>query len=144
MPDQRHLYMLVAGVLLGVLLGPAVLGRVAPQLYDPMFLGSGDMTELDAARAELNAFIAGDDTDQRIEDFAECRDVQAQARLGECLILLGLGLRPRHAIERVLVVRVGTARRREDAECFSLEGRRVSRHDDGRSAGRSRWPEVLS
>ena len=68
MPDQRHLYMLVAGVLLGVLLGPAVLGRLSPQLYDQMFLGSGDLSELEAAQAELLAFVQGDNTEERINN----------------------------------------------------------------------------
>jgi len=67
--------MLVAGVLLGVLLGPAVLGRVAPQLYDPMFMGSGDMSALDEARTELDAFISGDDSDERIADIMKQAEV---------------------------------------------------------------------
>lgn len=37
-----HLYLLVAGVLLGVALGPAVLGRLAPQTYDAWFVGGGE------------------------------------------------------------------------------------------------------
>lgn len=56
--------MLVVGVLFGVLLGPAVLGRLAPDLYDPMFLGSGDMTPLQQAQAELDRFLNDADTRQ--------------------------------------------------------------------------------
>lgn len=62
MPDQRHLYMLVAGVMLGVMLGPAVLGRLAPQAYDTMFLGSGDTAPLEEATNELNRFLTDEDT----------------------------------------------------------------------------------
>lgn len=60
--------MLVAGVVLGVLLGPAVLGRFAPQVYDQMFIGSGDLTELDQAQAELDDFLSNADTRQAIID----------------------------------------------------------------------------
>ena len=60
--------MLVAGVLLGVLLGPAVLGRLAPDLYDPMFLGSGDTTDLEQARADLDTFLNDEDARAAIID----------------------------------------------------------------------------
>jgi len=53
--------MLVVGVVLGVLLGPAVLGRLAPQAYDQMFLGSGDMNQLQEARAQLDQFLNDED-----------------------------------------------------------------------------------
>lgn len=49
--------MLIIGVMLGVMLGPACLGRFAPDLYDPLFLGSGDTTTLEQAQAELNTFL---------------------------------------------------------------------------------------
>lgn len=58
--------MLVAGVVLGVILGPAVLGRLAPTFYDPMFVGSGDTADLQAAEAELDSFV--NDEDRRIEE----------------------------------------------------------------------------
>lgn len=61
LPDQRHLYMLVAGVVIGVLLGPAVLDRFAPHLYDPMFVGSGDTTERDEAEQALYNFLNDED-----------------------------------------------------------------------------------
>lgn len=57
LPDQRHLYMLVAGVVLGLLLGPTVLGRFAPQQYDQLFDGSGDTTQLEAAQQDMDDFI---------------------------------------------------------------------------------------
>lgn len=41
-PDVGGLYLLVAGIILGVLLGPAVLGRVAPTLYQDVFVGGGE------------------------------------------------------------------------------------------------------
>lgn len=39
-PSHLEIYIIAAGVLLGVLLGPGVLGRVAPQLYDQLFVGA--------------------------------------------------------------------------------------------------------
>jgi len=60
--------MLVAGVVLGVLLGPAVLGRLAPQVYDPLFVGSGDTSALEAAQAELEAFRTDDAERQALVD----------------------------------------------------------------------------
>ncbi len=60
--------MLVAGVVLGVVLGPAVLGNLAPHLYDPMFVGSGDTEELDKAREALDRFANDADTRQAIID----------------------------------------------------------------------------
>lgn len=40
--DARHLYLLGVGLLLGILLGPAVLGRVAPETYAAWFTGAGE------------------------------------------------------------------------------------------------------
>jgi len=40
-PDVGGLYLLVAGIVLGVLLGPAVLGRAAPGVYRDVFVGGG-------------------------------------------------------------------------------------------------------
>lgn len=42
-PDQGSLYLLVAGILLGVLMGPAVLGRLAPSIYEDAFVGGADL-----------------------------------------------------------------------------------------------------
>lgn len=71
--------MLVAGVILGVLLGPAVLGRFAPQTYDQMFMGSGDLSELIAAQAELDQFLNDEDTRlARINDILKQAEVLGQ------------------------------------------------------------------
>jgi len=42
-PDLGGLYLLVAGIVLGVLLGPAVLGRLAPSIYEDAFVGGGQI-----------------------------------------------------------------------------------------------------
>ncbi len=42
-PDLGGLYLLVAGIVLGVLLGPAVLGRLAPSVYEDAFVGGADI-----------------------------------------------------------------------------------------------------
>lgn len=53
--SHRDLYLLVAGVVLGILIGPAVLGRAAPQWYDRVFVGGGEVAaELEAAEAALS------------------------------------------------------------------------------------------
>jgi hypothetical protein len=38
-PTHRDLYLLAVGIFVGVLLGPAVLGRLAPRAYQDMFIG---------------------------------------------------------------------------------------------------------
>lgn len=48
-PGLRHLYMLLAGVVLGVLLGPAVMGRFAPNVYGVLFIGGRDESQALAA-----------------------------------------------------------------------------------------------
>jgi preprotein translocase subunit SecF len=39
------MYLLVAGIVLGVLMGPAVLGRLAPTIYRDAFVGGADLTQ---------------------------------------------------------------------------------------------------
>ncbi len=46
-PCHRDIYVLVVGLLVGVVLGPGVLGQVWPWAYDQLFVGSGP------ARSEL-------------------------------------------------------------------------------------------
>jgi len=64
MPDPLHLYMLVAGMVLGIAFGPAVLGKAAPSLYDKLFVGTGNTTELDQAQTQLDLFRNDDSTRQ--------------------------------------------------------------------------------
>ncbi len=55
-PDQRDLYVLVAGLLLGLVLSSSVLGRVMPERYEALFLGAVQEREtLDAYVAETEA-----------------------------------------------------------------------------------------
>lgn len=79
LPDQRHLYMIVAGILLGVLLSPAALGRFAPDFYDRVFIGSGDLTEFNAAREALQAFDRGGPEREKLLDDI----IQQYAAVGE-------------------------------------------------------------
>ncbi|MCG8510240.1 MAG: hypothetical protein MI741_13510 [Rhodospirillales bacterium] len=58
--DHRDLYLLVAGLVVGVLLSSAVLGRIAPKTYQSIFFG--DVAEV---RAELEAF--DEETTRQIE-----------------------------------------------------------------------------
>ncbi|MFW6059160.1 MAG: hypothetical protein ACODAQ_03210 [Phycisphaeraceae bacterium] len=52
-PDHRDLYVLIAGVVLGVLLSGAVLGHLAPSLYNNWFVGGQDTLEqIEQRRAE--------------------------------------------------------------------------------------------
>jgi len=54
-PDVGGLYLIVAGILLGVLLGPAILGRVAPQTYQDVFVGGAAvMRQIDDEQAGLD------------------------------------------------------------------------------------------
>ena len=58
-PDQRHLYLLAAGLVIGLLLGPGLLGRFAPGLYEEWFTGGAE------ARRTLAAWDEGVERDVR-------------------------------------------------------------------------------
>lgn len=51
-PNHRDLYVLAAGLLLGLLLGPAVLGRLSPETYNHYFADLKTATEQMAAHDE--------------------------------------------------------------------------------------------
>ena len=55
MPRVAHLYLLAAGVLLGVALGPAVLGRIAPNAHVALFRGSALAAALASYQADTAA-----------------------------------------------------------------------------------------
>lgn len=51
---HRDLYLLVAGAVLGLVMGPAVLGQMAPAVYDRLFVGGGELAhELAEQEASL-------------------------------------------------------------------------------------------
>ena len=52
-PDHRELYLLIAGVVAGILLGPAVLGRLAPAAHDSLF-PSVDQAQRQLAQLETS------------------------------------------------------------------------------------------
>lgn len=60
MPDHRDLYVIVVGVVLGLLLGPAVLGRLSPDVYDRM------LVDLNAGQVEMQAALQAQ-IDQRLK-----------------------------------------------------------------------------
>lgn len=54
MPDRRHLALLGVGVLIGLLLGPMVLGQISPAAYRAIFTGDrGQVEQLEAAIDDL-------------------------------------------------------------------------------------------
>ena len=82
--DARHLYLIGVGLLLGILLGPAVLGRVAPDTYAAWFTGAGEaaaeVRAFDADTAEgLQRLAATGVTDIAIEEYLAERAAELQA-----------------------------------------------------------------
>ncbi|MEM8736886.1 MAG: hypothetical protein AAGG38_00170 [Planctomycetota bacterium] len=57
-PGPTELYILAAGLLLGVLLGPAVLGRVAPAAHASLFGGGSATQQLLEYEEETAAMVA--------------------------------------------------------------------------------------
>lgn len=70
--------MLVAGVVLGLLVGPSVLGRLAPKQYEQLFVGSIDTTEVQRTQAEFAAFNSGAmDMSQNPKAYAAIADYES-------------------------------------------------------------------
>lgn len=91
-PEPWHLYLLVAGVLAGVLLGPGVLGRAAPGVYDRWFVGGQDaalaVRSLQQKQAELAVQMraTGDDAaGAMLEQEMAGRVAMAQATLQQAM-----------------------------------------------------------
>jgi hypothetical protein len=91
-PEARHLYLLVAGIIAGVLLGPGVLGRVLPEVYDRWFVGGREaamnVQALEQKRAELLVQIraTGDDAAAAaLEQEMSARLAMAQATLQQAM-----------------------------------------------------------
>ncbi len=58
-PNASHVYLIVAGILLGVLAGPTVLGRFAPDGYRAVFDGP-DLTAIETEREDAEARFLAD------------------------------------------------------------------------------------
>ncbi len=75
-PCHRDIYVLLVGVLVGVLLGPGVLGQVWPWAYDQLFIGSGP------ARSELAAYEkTNQDVLTRLEQSGATAEAVTEKRL---------------------------------------------------------------
>lgn len=75
------LYLIVAGILLGVLLGPAVLGRLAPSVYQRAFVGGAEQAarlaeEQAKTQQQLEALEATGVTEAAIPEQLLARDQQ--------------------------------------------------------------------
>ncbi|MEM1212518.1 MAG: hypothetical protein AAGI68_09495, partial [Planctomycetota bacterium] len=87
LPDHRHLWVLAAGLVLGVLAGPMVLGKVNAGWYERVFVsggeGAGAATLLAVASGELAAFEAETaDKIERVNDvFGDPEDSSAKAEI---------------------------------------------------------------
>jgi len=83
-PGPIEIYILAAGLLLGVLLGPSALGRAAPNLY-AQFFGGGQATrqlaEYDAETADMIASLRNTGvTPDAVTEHLESRAIQSSAR----------------------------------------------------------------
>lgn len=82
-PGPIELYILAAGLLLGVLLGPAVLGRVAPAAHASLFGGGPATQQLMKYEEETAAMVAALEatgvTPDAIDEQIELRSLQREA-----------------------------------------------------------------
>jgi len=124
-PSRADLYILIAGLLLGLLLGPAVLGRATPQLYDRVFeRGAFDreLADHDAETARLESnLLAGGVSSTGVEETLEGRatarqQILAQARWREAERVIGLTSGLVLALLAVMVIEAVVARDPADPE----------------------------
>lgn len=81
MPNHRDLYVLAVGLLLGLLLGPAVLGRVSPETYNRYFtnyqVAADHLAKHDAQVVEiLRKMVSADATSVAMDEFVQTRASQ--------------------------------------------------------------------
>ena len=81
-PAPRDLHVLAVGLIVGVLLGPAVLGRTAPQTYSQLFNGHDALTQLrehdHQTTAQLAALQATGVSDDALAEHTADRHAEAQ------------------------------------------------------------------
>lgn len=83
MPNHRDLYVLAAGLLLGLLLGPAVLGRVSPETYNHYFadyqVAADKLAMHDAHVNEiLKKLVAADVTSVAMDELVQTRSAERE------------------------------------------------------------------